>query len=174
MNLQISMLDDDLTLEMDTLQQAKDDFRRGIGKKDGAICACCKRWGKIHKYKLTQAQAFALKWIEQNASEDGWVNVQAHAPRWMMRAKTYPLLAHWDLLEAQGARSGMWRVNSRGHQFIKGNLLVPSGVFVFDNTVWGYTDEEISFRGCFGINFDFDEFMSGRFNWSSVKVGKRK
>jgi hypothetical protein len=173
MNLAIDMFDDDDSQERIWLKDIQQQFKQDIGEKNGGVCPCCLRWGKIHKYKLTQTQAFALKWIEQNAGEDGWVDVQKHAPRWMLRSKTYPLLMHWDLIESERHRSGVWRVNSRGRQFIKGNLLVPSGVFVFDNRVMGYTDAEISFRGCFGVHFDFDEFMSGRFNWSSVKVGKR-
>jgi hypothetical protein len=45
---------------------------------------------------------------------------------------------------------------------------VPKAVYVYDNTVWAVDKDETSFRGCFGVNFDFDELMSTQFKWSNV------
>ncbi len=42
---------------------------------------------------------------------------------------------------------------------------LPLAVYVYDNNVKGFSSEEITFRGCFAVTFDFDEMMSARFNW---------
>ena len=136
---------------------------------DGAFCPCCGKWGKVYKYKLSQHLALCLRWIAIHGKENGWVDVQNTAPRWMLKSKTYPLLAHWKLIESQSNRSGIWRATYLGKMFADGQIPQPSAVYVYDNGVWGFDGEEVSFRGCFGRHFDFDELMSERFDWAKLR-----
>lgn len=139
---------------------------------DGGFCPCCGKWGKVYKTKLSQHLALCLRWIAINGDDDGWVDVQNKAPRWILKSKTYPLLEHWGLIDSQSKRSGVWRATLRGWDFINGLAQVPSAVHIYDNRVWGFESEEVSFRGCFGKHFDFDEMMSDQFNWASIKKAK--
>jgi hypothetical protein len=160
--------EDDKTRDIfdDPLQDLKHEWKQTI-EGEGGCCPVCGKFGKVYKYKLSQALALALKWVADH-STDGAVDVQAAGPRWMLRSKTYPLLAHWGLIASQSSRSGVWYVTPKGKAFLSGSILVPKAVYVYDNTVWAVDKDETSFRGCFGVNFDFDELMSTQFKWSNV------
>ena len=152
------------------LARMRSDWNKTI-ESEGGYCPCCGKWGKIYKIKLSQHLALCLRWIATHGDEDGWVDVQNKAPRWMLKSKTYPLLEHWGLIESQAKRSGVWRATLRGSDFISSTITQPSAVHIYDNKVWGFEDEEVSFRGCFGKHFDFDEMMSDQFNWANIKKG---
>lgn len=153
----------------DPVQKLRLDWR-GVIEGEGGCCPVCDKFGKVYKIKLSQALALALKWVADHAKDDGWVDVQMLGPRWMLRAKTYPLLAHWELIESQSPRSGIWRVTPKGRAFLDGSVLAPKAVYIYDNSVWAFDAETTSFRGCFGVKFDFDELMSSTFKWSNVTV----
>lgn len=146
------------------LQRMKDEWEETI-KGDGGCCPVCGKFGKVYRIKLSQALALSLKWMADNAGEDGWVDVQTKGPRWMLRAKTYPLLVHWGMLESRQPRSGVWRVTPQGRDFIAGTEVAPKAVYIYDNALMALDAESTTFRGCFGVKFDFDELMSANFNW---------
>lgn len=154
--------------EAEWLDNLKKNWKTAI-EGDGAFCPCCGKWGKVYKQKLSQHLALCLRWIVINEATDGWVDVQNKAPRWMLKSKTYPLLAHWKLIESQGKRSGVWRATLDGKLFANGMATAPASVYIYDNGIWGFGDEEVSFRGCFDRHFDFDEMMSERFDWTKLK-----
>jgi hypothetical protein len=154
--------------ETDLIERIREKWAIAIGG-DGAFCPCCGKWGKVYKQKLNEHLALCLRWIYVHGGTDGWVNVQNTAPRWMLKSKTYPLLSHWQLIESQGSRSGIWRATAKGRMFADGLESVSSAVYIYDNGIWGFADEEVSFRGCFGKHFDFDELMSERFDWAKLK-----
>lgn len=161
---QSPMFDD----ESNFLDKMRRDWNIAI-KGDGAICPCCDRSGKVYRIRLNQTYALALRWIYLNGDEHGWVNVQNKAPRVILKGKNYGMMAHWGLLESYGNRSGIWRVTEKGKAFCSGMIKVPASVFIYDDKVWGFSDEEITFRGCFKETFDFDEMMSSRFDWTKIK-----
>ena len=156
----------------DYLDELKKEWRNTIGGA-GGLCKCCGKFGKIHEMKLSQHLALCLRWMKMHAEEDGWVNVQSTAPRWMLRGKTYPCLAYWFLVESKGHRSGIWRVSDKGHRFLNEEITQPEFAFVYNNQVLEYSTEEVTFQGCFGNHFDFQEMMDSRFDWNKV-VGKTK
>lgn len=151
------------------LRKLKDEWEEAISG-DGGCCPVCGKFGKVYKYKLTQSKALGLRWMQVHADKDGWVEVHKRGPRWMLRSKTHSLLSHWGLVESQGSRSGIWRVTPKGRAFIDGSAVAPKSVWVYDNKVRALDAEETTFRGCFGVKFDFDELMSDQFNWANIIV----
>ena len=153
------------------LAKMRNDWNKSI-EADGAFCPCCGKWGKVYKIKLSQHLALCLRWIAVHGEgDDSWVDVQNKAPRWMLKSKTYNLLEHWGLIEGKATRSGIWRATLKGWDFINGLSMMPAAVYIYDNKVWGFDEEETSFAGCFGKHFDFDEMMSEQFNWANIKKG---
>jgi hypothetical protein len=161
---QRSIFDDDMR---DFLDELKTAWRETIGG-EGGHCPCCEKFGKIHEMKLSQHLAMCLKWIALNGDKDGWVDVQNKAPRFMLKAKTYPCLAYWGLIEGKGSRSGIWKATDKGFRFMHADIKMPERVYIYDNRVWEFSATETTFRGCFGKHFDFDEMMSSRFDWTKV------
>lgn len=141
-------------------------------KGDGAICPVCDRSGKIYRIRLNQTYALALRWIYLHGDENGWVNVQKKGPRIILKGKNYGMLHHWGLLESFGKRSGVWRITEKGKAFGAGLIKVPASVFIYDDIVYGFSEEEITFKQCFKESFNFDEMMSARFDWTKIKDDK--
>lgn len=136
---------------------------------EGGHCPCCGKWGKVYKIRLSQHLALALRWMVVHGDEEGWVDVQSFGPRWMLRGKTYPLLEHWGLIESQARRSGIWRATLKGRDFTEGKISMAAAVHVYDNRVWGFEDEDVNFRDCFGKHFNFEAMMSDQFNWANIR-----
>ena len=155
------------------LEIARETWRNAI-EGDGAYCPCCDKWGKVYKMKLSQHLALCLRWIATHGDEDGWVDVQNSAPRWILKSKTYNLLVHWGLIQGRDKRSGVWRATPRGRDFINANCTMPAAVYIYNNQVWGVDATQTSFRGCFGKHFNFDEMMSTQFRWSEVVTRRGK
>jgi len=169
MNHQIDMFDDGTR---DFLKELREDWKIKI-QGNGAVCPCCDRKGKVNMFRFTQTWAITLKWMFDHQGDDGWVNVQRGAPRIVLRGKNYSMIANWGLIESQTNRSGVWRLTQEGKDFVQGYTRIPIKLFTYNNSAWGFSSEETSFRGCFGKHFDFDEMMSFQFKWENLKVKKQ-
>jgi hypothetical protein len=154
--------------ETEYLERLRTSWNQTI-EHEGGHCPCCGKWGKVYKTKLSQHLALCLKWIVDHGDQEGWVDVQNTAPRWMLKSKTYPLLEHWALIESRGTRSGIWCATANGKKFVAGAITMPQAVYVYDNRRWGFEKEEVTFQQCFGKHFDFDELMSAQFNWANLR-----
>ena len=137
-------------------------------KSGSAYCPCCERSGRINKYSLTKTLVLTLRWIMIHGTDDGWVNVQKRAPRWVMRSKNYSLLEHWGFVESKKFRSGVWRVTPKGASFVHGHISEPMAVYTYDNKVIARESTETTFRGCFDKNFDFEAMMSESYDWANA------
>lgn len=141
---------------------------------DGTICPCCNQYAKRYKRKLNSSMAAALCWIwstAQNTSRNHptavWINVPAQAPAWILKAREYPKLAWWGLIEekprkpgSKGRTSGVWRVTPLGSEFVRSCVGVPRYAFVYNGTVEDFsTAAPVYIRGALGDAFDYDELM---------------
>ena len=150
------------------LRKMRENWKKNIEEK-GGHCPCCERFGKVYKRKMNQHLALCLRWIYVHGEEDGWVDVQNKAPRWILKSKTYPLLEHWNLIESKENGSGVWKATDQGREFIHGYRAVPVAVHIYGNRLWGSEVEDIDFKNCFGKHFNFEEMMEAEFNWANIK-----
>lgn len=153
---------------MTTLYDARTGWDTTI-KGKGGFCPCCDRWGKVYKLKLNKSLARALHWIASNGDASGWVDVQNNAPRWMLKSKTYSLLAHWGLIESRLQRSGIWRATAKGTLFVAGLDTAPAAVYVFDDKVVGVDSTQVTYTSCLGVDFNRDELLTTRYDRSDVR-----
>lgn len=158
--------------ERDFLEELRNNWKKVV-EADGGICPCCDRSGKVYRLSINQTYALSLRWIDVHGKEGGWINVQDNAPRFMLKGKNYGMLTHWGVLESFSMRSGIWRTTQKGKDFLKGLINLPLGAFIYNDKVWAFSSEEVSFRGCFDKHFDFDEMMSAQFKWSNLKERKK-
>jgi hypothetical protein len=140
-------------------------------KGNGAYCPCCDRKGKIHRYSLSEMHALALRWISINGTleNDGFVKMGRNAPACFNVAKTFSILQHWNLIEARIGHKNYWRATPKAFEFILGHITVPKAVYIYNKTIFGFDANEISFRQCFEVSFNFDEMMSSQFRWENIK-----
>ena len=141
---------------------------------DGTTCPCCGQYAKRYKRKLNSSMAAALCWMWSTAQKTSrnhptkvWIDVPAQAPSWVLKAREYPKLAWWGLIEEKpkeehhkGRTSGSWRVTQLGADFARSCVSVPRYAFVYNGTVEDFTTAApIYIRGALGNRFDYAELM---------------
>lgn len=152
---------------------------RGTIESSGGHCPTCDRWGKVYSRPINRTMARALVWLAYAKPDaEGWVNVPADAPRWLVQSNQLPTLRWWGLVERKGnegetktKHSGLWRVTAAGLDFTHHGVRIPKNVFTYNDTVQGYGTETVTIKDCFTDNFDYNATMSthmptGRTTWT--------
>jgi len=133
---------------------------------EGVTCPCCGQYAKRYKRKLNSSMAAALCWLWTHSGY-AWCDVPSQAPSWVLKAREYPKLAWWGLIEEKpkeehhkGRTSGLWRVTQLGADFARSCVSVPRYAFVYNGTVEDFTTgDAISIRCALGDRFDYAELM---------------
>jgi hypothetical protein len=138
-------------------------------------CPACDQNCKVYKRKLNSGMAAALCWMVKEYSGD-WINVPESAPRFVLVTKEYATLRHWGLVEkmpcdsgledeadqavvAASGVTGMWRPTNRGIEFVNRRLRVPRHVFLYNNRLLRFSDEDTDIVEALGDHFDYEELM---------------
>jgi len=130
----------------------------------GACCPVCERFGKTYARKLNATFAKYLLWMYQQDLRDpgGWIDMPARAPRWIMRAKNFSLLRHWELVEAD--EHGGWRITKAGVAFAKNESGERIYKFLYNNkpiTFDGMNEQTHDIKEALKSGgFDYDETMA--------------
>jgi len=153
-------------MKMTTLKQAKDFLRENFD--EGAKCPCCGQYVRKYKRKLNSSMARALVWIAgaSTASKNGWVDVPAKAPKWLIKTNQHPTLRWWGLLErmpndeSYKKHSGMWRPTKKGMSFALGEGKAPEYVLHYNNKVIEHSEKLVTISDAFGVKFSYEEMMN--------------
>lgn len=140
--------------------------------EDGAQCPCCDQQVKLYKRPLNSTMARGLIWLVQQAGTNrDWVEVSQDGPKWLVKAGgEFAKLYHWGLIEempkdpkdTSKRTSGIWRPTFKGVQFVMLRIKVPKRVFLYNNEVQGWDDEQVNIIDALGKKFDYQELMTGR------------
>lgn len=140
---------------------------RTTAENGGGRCPCCDRWGRVYKRNINETMARSLIWLCGAPAENGWVNVPAHAPRWLIRTNQLPTLRYWDLVQRASAMGsdkkhpGLWRPTQLGRVFARDEVSMPKTVYTYNDQREKYGDEVIRISECFGSHFSYKELMGG-------------
>lgn len=148
-----------------TIKQAKEWLRKRL--HDGADCPVCNQRVQMYKRKLNSGMAHALFQIHNHAGMQ-WTRVQdmPDAPK----GGDYAKLRFWGLLESSGDRAGdgnsagLWRVTTKGRNFLYGKTKVPAYIGTYNNQSFPLPDRdipEITIREALGKRFNYDELLGG-------------
>tara|TARA_Y100001963_G_scaffold67785_1_gene94449 strand:- start:206 stop:706 length:501 start_codon:yes stop_codon:yes gene_type:complete len=155
----------------ETIEDARERLRSKLD--EGTRCPCCDQYAKRYQRKLNSSMAAALCWmwttarqaIESSAT-DVWIDVPAQAPAWVLKAREYPKLAWWGLIEekprqpgSKGRTSGMWRVTQAGADFVRGGRPVAQYAYVYNGTVEDFSTHHTWIREALSNRFDYRELM---------------
>ena len=154
---------------MSELQQHRDSWRHTI-EGDGGHCPVCARWGRIYGRAINETMARSLIWLVSAPMDNGWVNIPATAPRWLVRSNQLPTLKWWGLVErcpnekdSKVKHSGLWRPTALGYDFVNTGARVPKKVFTYNDQVEAHSTETVAIYQCFKQQFDYQEVMSTHF-----------
>lgn len=135
----------------------------------GTCCPSCGQFVKVYRRKLNSAMAVALisvyRYFEQ-PSADEWLHVAKHLVSRKIQRSDEAKLVYWDLLRPLSAerpdgskRNGFYKITEKGRQFVRGEINVPAYVNVFNQTVYGFSDETTSIVEALGSRFNYAELM---------------
>jgi hypothetical protein len=135
-------------LSFDTLAIAKKELWEEM-KRGGIDCPCCGRYARLYVRTIGKAQIAAFQWIMLNTTEKKpFINVQAKAPKWLLRSNSHGKLVHWGLLQQQLSdddsihHSGVWGVSEFGQRFFYGEASIRQYALVFNNQCFGFEGAE--------------------------------
>ena len=155
------------TMETDlftTLDESKGWLQENVD--DGAICPCCHRLDKVYNRKVSismVSRVFDLYRYATTHGAAGW-----HSHRSFVSDQTvgrdFPLLRFIGLLDMEDSRdkskktSGSYRINLKGVQFCRGDLMIPERLIIYHNELIGVSTEEKHIQD-FWPNFNYQELM---------------
>lgn len=145
---------------VDTLADAQVYVVEGAAE-GGVNCPCCGQFAKEYRRALNSGMAKALVSMYQADPYLGWLHKPTVLRGVGSSARDESLLRFWGLLEesteprGDGGRSGWWRVTYSGKAFVKGWLLVPSHVRIYNGRSLGLEGDLISIKDV--LPFDLQE-----------------
>jgi hypothetical protein len=135
--------------------------------KQGISCPYCGQQARLYKRTINESMARFLIWLvaEYTIRRD-WIHI-SEAPEIQARrgGGDYSKLAYWNLIELKSnddkkkKTSGYWRPTDTGINFAFCRVSVPRAVLVFDGQVYGFSEDRVKIRYCFGRRFDYREIM---------------
>jgi len=153
-----------------TIREARDAWDATISDK-GGDCPCCDRWGKVYRYKISEADAKALLWMCSHTDIDNtWIDMPRQAPRWVVATNSFTKLKWWGAIQRHPAVSssedgrdkkftGMWRVTDLGLLFGERLTQLPKYAYVYNDRLKSLSDETCFISDCFKEHFDYEEIM---------------
>lgn len=146
-----------------TLSDAQDIVHRFFVSDEKIQCPCCSQTVKRYKYKLHATLAaglvdLVLKFGERN----DWIHASEIA-----HGNNIGKAAHWGMIESKPnddpkkKSSGLWRPTDHGAEFVLNTShRVPSHVFLFNATIYGWSETTTNINEALGNRFDYQELMS--------------
>jgi hypothetical protein len=146
---------------MHTLEEAKTEIQKNL--RDGYECPCCGQLCKLYRRKLNANMArFLIDLAHATCKEKQWVPYS----ECRFRGRDYNYLAMFGLAVTNkdsssiARTSGLWKITKRGLDFVRGYINIPSHVFVYNNTVHGFSEKMISIQEALGEPFNYEELMN--------------
>lgn len=161
---------------MDTLSLERERVKRERENPKGTICRCCDQYAKLYRRKFNSGMAYGLilifKYTFKNSPPHGWIKVtHVLAKEYGVNANAveYSKLKLWGLIEpnkeprdeeSDTKDSGLWRITENGVLFVRRAISIPKKVHLYNNEVFGYSEESISIDEALGNHFKYSELMS--------------
>lgn len=155
---------------MITLEEARAQYQKSLASGKGSTCPCCDQLGKIYKRRLNSGMAAVLIRIHLATlkHKKKWISIEEIFGSKKQDKRDWPLLQHWGLIEPQTVRTqtenarGFWRITSKGIQFARNNITVPTYHHIYDGKVVRTSTERADIKKALGTRFDYAKLMSGQ------------
>lgn len=137
---------------MNTLEEAQQLVKSGIGNKGGCTCPCCGKHCEEYRFSVTANMARGL---HELYITPGSLHLKDFAQGNSGGYNTFNsnVLKHFRLIQQEESvkkkpfnRSGLWSITTTGRLWVENALQIPKYVFVFDNKVSGFSDELWTWR----------------------------
>lgn len=148
---------------MNTIEEAKEHLRANWEK--GVQCPCCGQLVRRWKHSLNTSLARTL--IEMHKIRVKENREFVHIMREIHLTTMYGILAYWKLIEPREhfitddhkKASGEWRLTEKGTDFVQMGVLLPKYVYIFNDKIDGFSEEQTNIKGCLGKKFNYEELI---------------
>ena len=143
-----------------------ENFHHGSKRNE---CPVCKQNVALRRRRLNAGMAATICWLVREWwRTTDWINVQAVAPRFVLRAREVSRLPDWGLAEAKPnaddpsrRMSGLWRPTKAGMAFVLGGTFEPTHAFTYNGKCYGHEDARFDIHAALdGGPFDYGELMA--------------
>jgi len=134
--------------------------------REGKCCPCCGQFVKVYPRKLNANMvAFLISLFREHRRTKDWV----HHSKCFHVGRDYPYSATWGLAttkpnedDSSKRESGLWQTTKKGRFFLQKRVLVPSHVFMYNNSIVGWSAKRVGVIEALGKKFNYQELMNGK------------
>lgn len=152
----------------DTIQDAKNFLRQNW--KEGAICPCCAQVTKLYARSITSSMAHALILVYLSGARGYF-----HAESFFKNSRCdkairgdFPKLKYFGLIEPMEGKSddgnpntGYYKITEKGIKFTEMTDVAPKHVYIYNNKMYGFSEEMVNIQSCLKNKFNYNELMFG-------------
>jgi len=149
-----------------SLAEAKQHLRDNWEK--GTTCPCCHQRVQLYSRKLTSSMVYGL-WLVRNTiySNDGYFHAENLFKNITCPSSVrgdFPKLRFWGFIEQKmpnvsevSTSNGVYKITDKGLEFLKGEMLVPDAVLIYNNKFIGFSDKQTNLAGALKNKFNVNE-----------------
>lgn len=154
-----------------TESELKSLVRDGLHSREGTECPVCGQTCRVYRRPLNSTMARGLLWLLTEVRSEIhptriWVDIRSSAPRWLVAAGgEFAKLRHWGLIEqmpyegTDKLASGTWRITEKGLRFALKHFKIPKRVYLFNNTIEGWSEDRVDIQEALGTKFNYAELL---------------
>jgi Zn ribbon nucleic-acid-binding protein len=141
----------------------------------GVSCPCCGQFAKLYKRQIHSTMALALISFYRmaNGKTEGYFHIKqllesTRISMHRLAGGDFAKLSIWGLIEEKqksdsghGRTSGFWQLTQKGADFVRGVATVPQYVFLYNDSIKGWSENVVSISECLNNKFDYNDLMRG-------------
>lgn len=154
-------------LPLDTsLEEVKSHLKANFS--EGCECPACGQNVKLYERKITSAMAYGLILLIKS-NKVGYFHIEDYLKGEdcpssirgdMSKLRYFGLIERQDSVREDGSsRAGFYKVTDKGRMFANNQVTVPEHVNIYNNIVYGYSENHIGIERALGSKFNYNELM---------------
>lgn len=134
------------------LREARQWLAKQFREGEGVCCPACGQRVQRYSRQIYNTMVQGLKFIAENPG------TKSNKILRFQGGGDYAKLIHWGLLEKRDS-DGSWQITPKGREFLRGNIMVPKYVYIYNSTVFGRSEEHVNVYQCADKGFVFEETL---------------
>lgn len=144
------------------------DFLNRLKGGEKIECPCCGRHSQMYRRTIHHTIAEKLIDLYKMGGEFDYVHTSRLVRRTesgigdFSKAKYWKLIQEAETTDERKRTSGLWKLTDKGVGFVMDVLTIPRTVLIFDDRVFGFSEDHVGIRDCIASGgFNYSELMKG-------------
>lgn len=138
--------------------------------EEGCHCPACGQHVKLYNRKITSAMAYGLVLIYNHVKRSPGGSKPIHIEDFFKERDCpssvrgdFAKLRWWGLIDRHEERPGYYSLTPKGIFFVEGKVEAPRYCKIFNNTCYGFSNEQTDIDKALGDSFSYEELMGTAF-----------